>query len=141
MPCAESGISTLVRLRPFLRCAGAHHQDAGELAVRPCHRLRRNARQARDLGQQTLQLIDHVQRTLGRLFRLHGMQLAEARQRSHVLVQARVVFHGARAQRIELAVYREIALGEAREVTHHVQLAHLGQVQLCPLLALRHQVG
>jgi len=58
------------------------------------------------------------------------VDVRDARQTRDVLVDARVVFHGARAERIEDRIDREVALGEMGEMAQHVELAELGQTQL-----------
>ena len=47
---------------------------------------------------------DQLQRALRGGLRLQRMQVAEARQPRHLLVEARIVLHRARAERIEPAV-------------------------------------
>ena len=54
--------------------------------------------------------------------------LAEAGQACHVFVEFRIVFHGAGAERIEVAVDAEVPLRKAREMTHHVEFRQLRQV-------------
>ena len=61
-----------------------------------------------------------------------GLQRMEGRklwQGCHLLVNLRIVLHGAGAQRIEAGIHAEVHLGEVGIVTDHIRLAHLGQVQ------------
>src|SRR5882757_7258090 len=55
------------------------------------------------------------------------MQVREARQRDDALVDARVVLHRARAQRVEAGVDPEVALRELREVADELELVNLGK--------------
>src|SRR5262245_9970059 len=55
------------------------------------------------------------------------MQAREAGQACHVLVDLRVVLHGARAQRVEVRVDAVVHPREARVVANHVELGHLRQ--------------
>ena len=49
------------------------------------------------------------------------------RQHRRRVARPRVVLHGARAERIEVRVDREVALRQARVVAHRVQLGHFRQ--------------
>src|SRR5262245_23281530 len=55
------------------------------------------------------------------------MQACEPGQPRHVLVDLRVVLHGARAERIEVRVDAVVHAREARVMTDHVELGHLRQ--------------
>ena len=58
------------------------------------------------------------------------MQIAQPRQVRHRVVDARVVFHRARAQRIKTDVDSERALRQPCEVPYDVHLAIVGNRQL-----------
>ena len=58
------------------------------------------------------------------------MNVGNARQPRHVLVDPRVVLHSARAQGVKDRVDREVALREMREVADNVEFADLGQAQV-----------
>ena len=62
------------------------------------HRHRRHAGQR---GEPVRQLVDQRQRALHGRDRLQRMEVGEARQPRHLLVQPRIVLHGAGAERIE----------------------------------------
>ena len=58
-----------------------------------------------------------------------GCRRAWPGQRRDALVQARVVLHRARAQRVEAGVEIEVALGEAHVVAHDLRLGELRQAR------------
>ncbi len=106
---------------------GPRQQHAGELAVGARARLQRHVRQPGDLAQRALQAPHELERALcaGRV--LARVQPGVAGQRRDPLVQARVVLHRARAERIEARVEVEVALREPHVVAHELGLAHLGE--------------
>src|SRR6266496_6280665 len=53
------------------------------------------------------------------------MNLRETRQASHRFVDLRIVFHGARTERIELALDGEVSLRQTGEMAQHFELAQL----------------
>ena len=101
---------------------GAREQHPGELAVGARGGLQRHVRQAGDLRQRTLQVPHQLERALGVLRVLQGVQARVAGERGDALVQARVVLHRARAERIEARVQVEVALGDADVVAHDLRL-------------------
>ena len=109
---------------------GAHHEHACKLPLGARGRLQGGRRETSNRRQQLLQLEHDGQRALDGFVGLQGMDVADARQPGHVLVDARVVFHGAGAQRVEDGVDGEVALREMREVADDVQLTHFGQAQI-----------
>ena len=100
---------------------GAHHQQPGELAMRAGRGLQRNRRKAADLGEPLLQLVHQREVALHRLRFLQRMGFREGRQPRDLLVDLRIVFHGAGAERIESAIDTEIALRERKIMPHHVE--------------------
>src|SRR6185312_6868367 len=86
-----------------------HRRHAGQ-GRQPCHQLR-----------------DQFQRALGGGLRRQGMQVAEARQPRHLLVQARIVLHGAGAERIKPAVDGIVHARQPHIVAHHFRLAEARQ--------------
>ena len=58
---------------------------------------------------------------------LVGVQVAEAGQAGHLVVELRVVLHRARAQRVEAQVDGVVQLREPGVVAHHLRLGELGQ--------------
>ena len=105
----------------------ARQQDAGELAVRAGRRLQRDRVHAGDLEQAALQQIDDFQNALRQRLGPVRMRLGQAFDARHKLIDARVVLHGAGAQRIHAEVDRVVPGGEPREVADDLDLAQLGQ--------------
>src|SRR5205823_9584206 len=103
--------------------------EAGQLALRACCGLKRDGVEPRDLGQRFLELDAQAQRSLRALLVLERVQIAEPGQRGEALVDARVVLHRARAERVEAGVDPEVACGELREVTEEIRLGDLGQAR------------
>src|SRR5258708_16247619 len=70
------------------------------------------------------------------------MQIADAGQARHLLVEARIVLHRARAQRIDAHVDSVVLLAEPRVVLHHLRLAETRQADLAgaakPIEAVLH---
>ena len=60
------------------------------------------------------------------------MDLAEAGERRRLVVELRVVLHGARPERVEVGVDREVELAQQREVPDQVELRHLRQLEVVP---------
>ena len=122
VPWAVSGVSTLWRWTPLGLVVGARQQQARELAVRPGRGLQRDVWQPGDLRQGALQVPHQLQRALRALGVLQRVQTRVSGQRGDALVQARVVLHRARAERVEARVQVEVALGEADVVAHDLRL-------------------
>src|SRR5262249_38084958 len=57
------------------------------------------------------------------------MDVAEARQPRHALVEARIVFHRARTQREQAGIDAVVFLAETHGVPHRFRLAEAGQPQ------------
>ncbi len=121
-----------------IQVISAHHQNAGELAVRARRRLQTNRRKPADLFQPFLQLIHQRQIALHRFGGLQRVRVGKTWQPRRILVDARVVFHGATAQRVKAAINRVIQNRKVVVVAHHVQLRHFGQIQR---LDLAHESG
>ncbi len=122
VPWAVSGVSTLWRVSPRVLVVGAREQHARELAVRARGGLQADVRQPRDLRERALEVPHQLQRALRALGVLQRVQARVARQRGDALVQAGVVLHRARPQRVEARVEVEVALGEAHVVAHDLRL-------------------
>ena len=125
---------------------GAHHQQAGEFAVRAGRGLQRHAGKTADLGEPLLQLEHQRQVALHRVRVLQRMRLGEAGQPRDLLVDLRVVLHGAGAERIESGIDAEIALRQRKVVPHHVELRQFRQAGIgAPFVrrqrGLRHVAG
>ena len=74
-----------------------------------------------------LQLIDDLQCTLRVPFFSERMKIGEARDARHALVQARIVFHRAGAERIHAEIDRVIPLRHANKVSNNVHFADFRQ--------------
>jgi len=95
--------------------------------VRPRHRRHRHAGHAGDVLQHFLQLEHAGEEALAGLVRTRRVARQELRQHRQRIARARVVLHGARAERVELRVDREVLLAQTRVVAHHVELGNFGQ--------------
>src|SRR5262249_2195556 len=61
-------------------------------------------------------------------------EIADAGQSRHLLVESRIVLHGARAQRIDAQVDGVVLLAEPRVVLHDLRLGKTGQANLAGAL-------
>ena len=109
---------------------GGDRHHAAHLAMRAGGRRHRHGRHAGQRLQPVRQAVDQLERALHGRDRLQGMQVADAGQARHLLVDARVVLHGARAQRIDAHVDGVVLLAEPRVVLHHLRLGEAGQADL-----------
>ena len=116
------GRQHLVARLAAILVVGARQQHARELAVRAGGGLQRDVRQAGDLRERALQVPHQLERALRALGVLQRVQPRVAGQRGDALVQARVVLHRARAERVEAGVEVEVALGDADVVAHDLRL-------------------
>ena len=112
-----------------------HH--AAELAMRAGLGAHRDRGHAGHLEQPAAELGDQVERARDRRQRLQRVDVGEAGQPRHLLVEARVVLHRAGAERIEPDVDRVVLLGEPHVVAHRLRLGEAGQVdrRLAAMLA------
>ena len=127
VPWADSGTRTRLRVSP--RAA-----TAARIASRP-----HNSPCAPALGDiatagmpvsvvsQVINCGNQRQRALGGGARRQGMQIAEAGQPRHLLVQARIVLHGAGAQRIEPGIDGVILPRQPHIMADHFRLAEARQ--------------
>ena len=111
-----------------------NEQHAGKLAVCARHGLQASRLHAADLREQPFHLIDKFQGAaaivqVGVETPQLRVQPGKTGQGRHGLGHLGIVFHGARAERVELGVHAEIALRQACEMTNHVELAHFGKGQ------------
>ena len=79
VPWAPSGMSTTDLRDAAVAEIGRRHQQGRQLALGPGRRLQRNGRQAGDLGQHLLRLVEQFEHALDRVVALIGMQIGEAR--------------------------------------------------------------
>src|SRR6185369_17879337 len=73
------------------------------------------------------ELVDDLERALDGFLRLQRMDVCKSRKARNLLIEARVVLHGARAEREESEVDRVILTREPRVVTHSFRLGEPGQ--------------
>ena len=106
---------------------GLDGEHAGQLAVRASLGAERHRRHAGELHQIARQHFHQRDCALHGLLGLQRMDVAKARQPRHLLVQARIVLHRARAQRIEPAVDRVILARQPHVVAHRLGLGEAGQ--------------
>ena len=105
----------------------ADHQQPREFTVSTGRGLEGHAVHSADLRQQLLQFADQPQGALGPFGRRVRVQSRKARQARRVLMNLGVVLHRTGAKRIKAFVNAEVAVRQARVVTHHVELADLRQ--------------
>jgi len=114
---------------------GANHRHPGELAVCAGQRTERDAAHSGNGLEHFLQLVHAGQEPLAMRHRRQRMAAGELRQQCGGIAGARVVLHGAGAERIEVRIDREIQLRQARVVAHRIELTDLGQLR--PRAALK----
>ena len=109
---------------------GAREQDSRELAVRARRRLQRDRVHAGDFEQASLQQVQNLENPLRERVGPVRMRLGQPLDARDKFVHARVVLHGARAQRIHAEIDRVVPSGEAREVADNLDLGELGQLRV-----------
>src|SRR6185312_15322369 len=102
---------------------GADAQHAAELAMRAGGRAQRHRRHAGQHLEPMRQRVDELERALHGRRRLQWVEVGEARQPRQLLVEPRIVLHGARPQRIEPGVDGVVLLRQPGEMAHHLRLA------------------
>ena len=128
VPWAESGIRIFLRGLPLRLEIGADEQDAGEFAVSAGGGLQGDGVHAGDFDELIGESLHDAQRALRELLGLIGMGAGDSFEAGDDLVDARVVLHGAGAERVHAEIDRVIPGGEAGEVADDFDLADLGQV-------------
>ena len=120
--------------RARLRRASPRASWAARIASRPqsspCAPGLGRERHRRHAGQRLQpvgQLVHQLERALDGGDRLQRMEVGEAGQARQLLVQPRVVLHGARAERIERQVDGVVLLAEPHIVAHRLRLGEAGQ--------------
>ncbi len=131
MPCAVSGTITVLRAcSPRLRKYAFEISSAASSPCAPAAGLSENA--AMPNSELRLRSSSHMiaSAPCASSSGANGCKIAQSRQIRHGVVDARVVLHRARAERIEPDVDPERALREPREVPHDVELGVVGQRQV-----------
>jgi len=113
-------ISLLLQIR-------ANHQDSGEFAVRARRWLQRDRVHSGDFDQAFAQQLQDLQRALRELLRLIRMRVRQAFTPRGNFVDARVVLHRARTERIQARIDAVVPSRDARKVANNLDLAHFGQ--------------
>ena len=118
-------------LRARLAARGERRLDrhhAAELAMRAGLRRHRDGMHAGDFEQPAAELVDQLQRAGHGGGRLQRMDVGKAGQPRHLLVEARIVLHRARAERIDAHVDGVVLLAEPHVVAHRLRLGEAGKV-------------
>ena len=132
VPCADSGASTRAPLGALALGfeGGGDRHHAAHLAMRAGGGRHRHGRHAGQGLEPVRQAIDQLQRALHGRDRLQRMEVADAGEARHLLVDARIVLHGARAQRVDAHVDGVVLLAEPRVVLHDLRLGQARQADL-----------
>ena len=117
----------LVPRCPLACVMSPNHEHTSQLPMSACRWLKRDRMEPDDFCQHLLEFIHEVENSLGEGFPLVRVGLSETRQAAQILVDLRVVFHGARTERIQPEVDGVVPLGEARVMAYHIHLADLGK--------------
>ncbi len=115
----------------------ANEQQAGEFALRARRRFQRARIHARNFDEAILEQLQNFQAALRKFLRLVGMLGGDAVQAGDEFIHARIVFHGAGAERVHAEIDGVIPGGEPREVADHFDLADFGK----SFDALAHVIG
>ncbi len=114
---------TLVVLAARDQCRADRHH-AAELAMRARLGRQRDARHAGQFLQPVRKFVHQFERALHGLLRLQRMHVADARQACHLLVEARIVLHGAGSERIKARIDRIILRRQAHEMAYDFRFRH-----------------
>ena len=123
----RAGHDHLLALLALVRVVGVNHQHPRQLALCARRGLEGRGLHSGELEQILLQLVHELEGALEAGLRHEGMNVREAGQRGHALVDLGVVLHGAGAQRVHPRIDPEVPRGEARIVTDDVDLGQLRQ--------------
>ncbi len=105
----------------------ADHRYTRKLALRARHRRQAHPGHAGHVLQHFLQLEQAGEESLPGVGGRSGVARQELRQHREMVASARVVFHGARAERVELRIDREVLARQVGVVAHRVELGYLRQ--------------
>ena len=127
--CAVRGIGNqhfLARAALLLQVC-ANQKQSGELSLRACGRLQRNGVHPGNFEQAFFQQAQDFQAALREFLRLIGMLRRDSFEPRYEFIHARVVLHGAGAERIHAKIDGVIPGGKPREVAQHFDFAHFGE--------------
>ena len=133
-------VRPLVVLAAVAEVRVEEHQPC-ELALAPRSGLKRHGIEAGHLEQDLLQVPLELEGALRGVILDERMELREPRQPDEPLVDPRVVFHRAAAERVEARVDPEVARRELREMAQHLRLGKLGQARRILAPELGRHVG
>jgi len=109
-----------------------HHHHAGQFAVGPRGRLEGEVGHAEDLAQVLPEFVHQPKASLRECNGPAGMQRGKAGPLGDLLVNLRVVLHGAGAQRIEADVDAEIPPRKGRVMPDQIDFRHLRKIDILP---------
>ena len=132
VPCADSGTRMRGRVSPRAAMAARMASRPHNSPCAPALGDIATAGMPVSVVSQFIRLGDQLQRALRGGLRRQGMQIAEARQPRHFLVQARIVLHGAGAQRIKPGVDGVVHPRQAHIMADHFRLAEARQADRAP---------
>ena len=135
------GHDHLVALLAAVGEVRACQQEPEELPLGARSGLKRDRIEAGDLGESSLEPPHELERALTGVDLLGRVQTPKSRQRGEPLVDARVVLHRARPERIEARVDSERPRRELREVADELRLGQLGQARRRPAPQLARQLA
>ncbi len=118
----------LARAAAAVGVVGPGQQQSGQLALGAGRRLEAHMGQAADLRKRSLKQVHQLECALGVLGFSRRMQPRVAGKRRNPLVEARVVLHGAGAERVKAGVEVEVAPRQAVVVTDDLGLRHFRQL-------------
>ena len=98
---------------------GADAHEAADFAMRARRGRHGDRRHAGQGGEPMGEDVDQLERPLRRLHRLQGVYLGEAGQARDLLVQARIVLHGAGTERIHAHVDAVVVAADADVMAYH----------------------
>jgi len=121
------GYDDILARTALFREIGANEHQAGKLSLGASRRLQAHMLHTADLGEHPFKPVEQGQGSLKQLWTSHRVNLRETGQARHHFVDLGIVLHRAGAERVELALDREISLREAREMTQDFQFSQFGK--------------
>src|SRR5262249_15071450 len=118
-----------------------HEQEPRQLSLGAGGRLERDGVETGHLREDLLQPPHQLECALGAVLLLQRVEAREARERGEALVDPRVVFHRARAERIEAGIYAEVPGRDLGEVADQLELRYLGQARWLAAAELLGELG
>ena len=111
---------------------GGDQHDSGQFAVSPGHRLHGGLRKSEQFAEHAFGFIQHRQSALGQgrtVAKLgqQRMQSGKTGQTHHFLMQARIVFHGAGAKRVEIGVHAHVHPAQIGEMADRFEFGNFRQ--------------